>query len=152
MDIHTYVKVKLLLSPRQSRGFTCFNYPFHFEVGCVMAMAGTPDRSTGQNGPWIERRNRLPIEVLPLGNPNGILRMQQIGWGNSNHLSAKMNCPELIEKLALGNVISKELVDRMLGAVKDATPVADNDVKPVLLVKIDSAKLVAEHTVTVFVK
>lgn len=26
MDIHTYVKVKLLLSPRQSRGFTCFNY------------------------------------------------------------------------------------------------------------------------------
>jgi len=26
MDILTYVKVKLLLSPRQSRGFTCFNY------------------------------------------------------------------------------------------------------------------------------
>jgi len=26
MDIPTYVKVKLLLSPRQSRGFTCFNY------------------------------------------------------------------------------------------------------------------------------
>jgi len=25
MDILTYVKVKLLLSPRQSRGFTCFN-------------------------------------------------------------------------------------------------------------------------------
>ena len=25
MDIHTYVNVKLLLSPRQSRGFTFFN-------------------------------------------------------------------------------------------------------------------------------
>ena len=28
MDIHTYVKAKLLLSPRQSRGFTCFNYAY----------------------------------------------------------------------------------------------------------------------------
>ena len=32
MDILTYVNVKLLLSPRQSRGFTCFNYHSRFLV------------------------------------------------------------------------------------------------------------------------
>ena len=47
----------------------------------------------------------------------------------------KMNSPELIAKLALGNVISKELADRMLDTVKDAPQVADNDVQPILLVK-----------------
>ena len=36
----------------------------------------------------------------------------------------KMNCPELIAKLALGNVISKELADRMLGITDDALQVA----------------------------
>lgn len=51
-----------------------------------------------------------------------------------------MNYPELIAKLALGNVISKELADRMLDTVKDAPQVTDNDVKPVLLVETDVAE------------
>jgi len=42
-----------------------------------------------------------------------------------------MNCPELIERLALGSVISMELADRLLGAVKDAAQVASNNRKPV---------------------
>ncbi|MEI7536956.1 MAG: hypothetical protein WCJ76_07075 [Comamonadaceae bacterium] len=54
---------------------------------------------------------------------------------HNNHLMPKMNSPELIAKLALGNVISKELADRMLDTVKDAPQVADNDVQPILLVK-----------------
>jgi len=48
-----------------------------------------------------------------------------------------MNSPELIAKLALGNVISKEFADRMLDTVKDAPHVTDNEVKPVLLVEDD---------------
>ena len=42
-----------------------------------------------------------------------------------------MNSPELIAKLALGNVISKELADRMLGVGNDTTEVASIDRTPV---------------------
>ena len=56
-----------------------------------------------------------------------------------------MNCPELIAKLALENIISKELSDRMLDAAKDALLVAYHDVKPVLLVDIDTTKQATEH-------
>jgi hypothetical protein len=51
-----------------------------------------------------------------------------------------MNSPELIAKLALGNVISKELADRMLDTVTDAPQVADSDVKPVLPSEDDIAE------------
>jgi hypothetical protein len=44
-----------------------------------------------------------------------------------------MNSPELIAKLALGNVISKELADRMLGVGNDTTEVANISRPPVPL-------------------
>ena len=51
-----------------------------------------------------------------------------------------MNSPELIATLALGNVISKELAQRMLGIADEAVQIASIDRTTVQLLDVGTVK------------
>ena len=64
MDIHTYVKVKLLLSPRQSRGFTCFNYDV-LETPMLKLYIGNKNYSSWSMRSWVLLKQAgIPFEEV----------------------------------------------------------------------------------------
>ena len=64
-----------------------------------------------------------------------------------SQIRPKMNSPELIAKLALGNVISNELADRMLGVGNYTTEVASTSRPPVPL-GVDASDLLGPKCAT----
>ena len=85
--------------------------------------------------------------LAPPANTNGMHRRPGVGCTNKNQILQKMNSPELIAKLALGNVISKELADRMLGVVDDTARVASTSRLPVPL-GVDASDLLGPKCAT----
>ena len=82
---------------------------------------------------WILYERLNSRTAWPPANTNGMLRRRSVGCVNKYQIGPTMNSPELIAKLALGNVISKELADRMLGVGNDTTEVASISRPPVPL-------------------